>query len=111
FRHCKASELHPDDQRTTLTDNALAEATELVARLAKALEPLEAMDAAPYPLAEFAQRHRDVLDALSKQHEAAAAFLGPEGTKLADAFDELASSSAVAQLELGESEYVELFEA
>jgi len=111
FRHGKASELHPSDQRTTLTDNALAEATELVARLAKALEPLEAMDAAPYPFAEFAQRHRDVLAALSKQHEAAAAFLGPEGTKLADAFDELASSSAAAQLQLVKSEYVELFEA
>src|SRR5215470_13332793 len=111
FRRGEASELHPSDQRTTLTDNALAEATELVARLAKALEPLEAMDDAPYPLAEFARRHRDVLAALSKQHDAAAAFLGPEGTKLADAFDELASSSAAAQLQLVKSEYVELFEA
>jgi len=111
FRHGETSELHPSDQRTTLTDNALAEATELVARLAKALEPLEEMDDAPYPLAEFARRHRDVLAALSKQHDAAAAFLGPEGTKLADALDELASSSAAAQLQLVRSEYVELFEA
>jgi ATP-dependent helicase/nuclease subunit B len=109
FCRGEASELHPSDQRTTLTDDALAEATELIAKLATALEPLEAMDDASYPLAEFARRHHAVLAALSKQHDAAAAFLGPEGMKLADAFDELAASSAAAQLRLVKSEYVELF--
>jgi len=111
FRRGEASELHPSDQRTTLTDDALAEATELVARLAKALEPLETMDEGRYPLAEFARRHRDVVAALSIQNDAAAAFLGPEGTKLADALDELGSSSAAAQLQLVKSEYVEMFKA
>jgi ATP-dependent helicase/nuclease subunit B len=111
LRRGEASELHPSDHRTMLTDDALAEATQLVARLATALEPLEAMDDARYPLAEFARRHRAVLAALSKQHDAAAAFLGPEGTKLADAFDELAASSGAAQLQLVKSEYVELFRA
>ncbi|MFY9899711.1 MAG: double-strand break repair protein AddB, partial [Xanthobacteraceae bacterium] len=99
----------PSDHRTTLTDDALAEATQLVARLTAALEPLEAMDDARYPIAEFARRHRAVLAALSKQHDAEAAFLGPEGTKLEDAFDEVAASSAAAQLQLVKSEYVELF--
>jgi ATP-dependent helicase/nuclease subunit B len=111
FRHGEASQLHPSDQRSRLTDDALAEATELVARLATALEPLEAMDDAPYPLAEFAQRHRAVLAALSKRRDAEAVFLGPEGTKLAEAFDELATSSAAAQLQVVKSEYVELFKA
>ena len=111
FRHGEASELHPSDQRSMLTDDALAEATELVARLATALEPLEAMDDAPYPLAEFAQRHRAVIAALSKQRDAEAVFLGPEGTKLAEAFNELAASSAAAQLQVVKSEYVELFKA
>lgn len=111
FRRGKASELHPSDHRTTLTDDALAEAIELVARLATALEPLEAMDDAHYPLAEFAQRHRTVLTALSKQHDAAAAFLGPEGAKLGDALDELSASSAAAKLQLLKSEYVELFKS
>jgi ATP-dependent helicase/nuclease subunit B len=111
FRHGEASELHPSDQRSTLTNDALAEATELVARLATALEPLEAMDDVAYPLAEFAQRHRAVLAALSKQRDAEAVFLGPEGTKLAEAFDELAASGAAAQLQLVKSEYVELFRA
>jgi ATP-dependent helicase/nuclease subunit B len=111
FRRGEASELHPSDHRTTLTDDALAEATELVARLAKALEPLEVMDDAPYPLAEFSRRHRDALVALSKQHGSAAAFFGPEGAKLAAAFDELATSGAAAQLQLVKSEYVEMFKA
>jgi ATP-dependent helicase/nuclease subunit B len=111
FRRGEASELHRSDQRTTLTDDALAEATELVARFAKALEPLEAMGQGRYPLAEFARRHRDVIAALSKQNDAAAAFLGPEGTKLADALDELGSSSAAVQLQLVKSEYVEMFKA
>ena len=111
FQRCEASELHPSDQRTTLSDDALAEATELVARLATAFEPLEAMGDARYSLAEFARRHRTVVAALSKQHDTAVAFLGPEGTKLADAFDELAASGAAAQLQLVKSEYVELFNA
>jgi len=111
FHRREASELHPSDQRTTLSDDALAEATELVARLATAFEPLEAMGDARYSLAEFARRHRTVVAALSKQHDAAVAFLGPEGTKLADAFDELAASGAAAQLQLVKSEYVELFNA
>ncbi|HET8920209.1 MAG TPA: double-strand break repair protein AddB [Xanthobacteraceae bacterium] len=111
FHRGEASELHPSDHRTTLTDDALAEATQLVARLATALGPLEAIDDARHPLAEFARRHRAVLAALSKQHDAEAAFLGPEGTKLADAFDEVAASSAAAQLQLVKSEYVELFKA
>ena len=109
FQRYEASELHPSDQRTTLSDDALAEATELVARLATAFEPLEAMGDARYSLAEFARRHRTVVAALSKQHDTAVAFLGPEGTKLADAFDELAASGAAAQLQLVKSEYVELF--
>ena len=111
FHRREASELHPSDQRTTLSDDALAEATELVARLATAFEPLEAMGDARYSLAEFARRHRTVVAALSKQHDTAVAFLGPEGTKLADAFDELAASGAAAQLQLVKSEYVELFNA
>jgi ATP-dependent helicase/nuclease subunit B len=109
FRRGEASELHPSDQRAGLSENALADATKLIARLATALEPLERLDGSRRPLAEFAARHRAVLAALSQQDDAEAAFLGPEGTKLADAFDALAASGAAAQLELVKSEYVELF--
>jgi ATP-dependent helicase/nuclease subunit B len=109
FRRGEPSELHASDHRLGLSEDALTNAATLVERLAKALEPLETMDQARHPLAEFARRHRDTLAALSQQDGAAAAFFGPEGTKLADAFDEVAASSAAAQLPLVRSEYVELF--
>jgi len=105
----EASELHRSDQRIGLAENELTDAAELVARLTAALEPLETMDDARYPLADFARRHRAVLAALSKQRDVEVAFLGPEGTKLADAFDEVAANGAAAQLQLAKSEYIELF--
>jgi ATP-dependent helicase/nuclease subunit B len=109
FHRREASELHPSDHRTRLSDGGLADAAALIARLANALAPLEMMDDARRPLADFARRHRAVLAALSQQHDAEAAFLGLAGTKLAEAFDELAASSAAAQLQLVKSEYVEFF--
>src|SRR5262249_37870340 len=109
FHGGEASELHPSDQRSQLREDAVVEAEALVARLAGALAPLETMDGARHPLAEFARRHRDTLAALSQLDGAQAAFLGPEGTKLADVFDEIAASTAAAQLQLVKSEYVELF--
>ena len=39
------------------------------------------------------------------------AFVGPDGTKLADALDELAISEAAAGLPIAPSDYVELFSA
>jgi ATP-dependent helicase/nuclease subunit B len=109
FRRGEASELHPSDQRAQLSEDAVADAAALIARLVSALEPLEMMDASRHPLAEFARRHRAVLAALSQQSGAELAFLGHQGSKLGDAFDELAASGAAAQLQLVKSEYVELF--
>ena len=111
FRRGEASELHPSDHRTVLSEDDLAEAAMLIDRLAEALAPLEAMDDRPHPLAEFALRHRAVVGALSKQHDAEVVFLGPEGKKFADTLDELTLCSAAAQLQLVKSEYVELFNA
>ena len=109
FHRREASELHPSDPRLGLNDDDLTDAATLVARLADALAPLETIDQAGHPLAEFTRRHRDTVARLSQQDGAAVAFLGPEGAKLADAFDEVAASSAAAQLQLVKSEYVELF--
>jgi ATP-dependent helicase/nuclease subunit B len=109
FRRGEKSELHPSDQRAQLSEDAVAEAAALIARLASALEPLEVVDDSRHPLAEFARRHRAVLAALSQQGDAELAFLGHEGSKLADAFDELAASIAASQLQVVKSEYVELF--
>ena len=109
FRRGEGSELHPSDRRSQLSEDAVAEAAALITRLASALEPLETMDDLRHPLAEFARRHRAVLAALSQEGDPEAAFLGAQGNKLAAAFDELAASSAAAQLQLVKSEYVELF--
>jgi ATP-dependent helicase/nuclease subunit B len=111
FRRGETSELHPSDPRTRLRDDELADASELVARLKTALAPLEAMDGGQHPLAEFAERHRNVVAALSQDHGSAAAFTGPDGKKLSDALDELATSSTATQLPISNSDYVELFAA
>ena len=109
FRRRESSELHPSDHRVGLSDAELAAAAKLLARLATALASLEAMDDAARPLADFAERHRAVLAALSKDGNAEAAFLGDDGNKLAATLDELTVSSAAARLQLLKSEYVELF--
>ena len=111
LRRDEASELHRSDHRTDLGDDALADAAALIDRLAAALAPLETMDDARHPLAEFARRHRAVLAELSKQHDAELAFAGAAGKRLADTFDELTVSAAAAELLLGKSEYLEVFNA
>jgi ATP-dependent helicase/nuclease subunit B len=109
FRRREPTDLHPSDPRIGLSEGELADAAELVARLTKALNPLEAMDDGPRPLAEFARRHCSVLAILSKDGGAEAALSGPDGMKIADALDELSASSAATQLQIAKSDYVELF--
>jgi ATP-dependent helicase/nuclease subunit B len=111
FGRREPSELHPSDPRIAISDGELADAAELVARLTTALAPLEAMNDGPHPLAEFAARHGAVLAALSKEGDAAAAFSGFDGNKLANALAELTASSAAARLQIEKSDYVELLTA
>jgi ATP-dependent helicase/nuclease subunit B len=111
FRRGERIDLHPSDPRSRLSSRELADAMELVRRLATALEPLETLPDTPHSLAEFASRHRTVLAALSKDDGAEAAFAGPDGRKLADALEELSNSNAAADLLVEKSDYVELFAA
>jgi ATP-dependent helicase/nuclease subunit B len=110
FRNTKQN-LHRSDPRSDLTDMELNAASDLVAWLAAALEPLETIGHEPRPLSEFAARHREILAALSAENGSASAFAGPDGTKLADALDELAVSEAAAGLPVAKADYVELFAA
>jgi ATP-dependent helicase/nuclease subunit B len=103
--------LHPSDPRKYLSDGEIAEAERLVAKLAMALEPLEKLGSAVLPLRELATRHRDVLAALSEHNGEQAAFIGPDGTKLAAALDDLSVSASAADLAVAGSDYVELFAA
>jgi ATP-dependent helicase/nuclease subunit B len=103
--------LHPSDPRKILSDGQIGEAERLVAKLAAALEPLEASGAASLSLSDLAERHRKVLAALSEHDGEQVALIGSDGTKLADVLDELAASPSAAGLAVASSDYVELFAA
>jgi ATP-dependent helicase/nuclease subunit B len=101
--------LHPADPRKDLSNGEIGEAERLVAKLAAALEPLEKPGSASFTLSELAVRHRDVLAALSEHSGEQAAFIGPDGVKLAAILDEVASSPSAASLAIAATDYVELF--
>jgi ATP-dependent helicase/nuclease subunit B len=103
--------LHPSDSRKDLSDGQIGEAENLVAKLTKALPPLEKSGNDALPLNDLAARHREVLAALSQYGAEQAAFTGSDGTRLADALDELATSPSAASLVVAPSDYVELFTA
>ena len=105
------SDLHPSDPRTTLTDTELSGAADFIAWLIEALEPLESVRKGLHRFSDLIIRHRAVVAALSARDDHEAAFFGPDGTKLADAFDELAASAAAADLLVDTSDYAEFFAA
>src|SRR5580693_1260724 len=103
--------LHPSEPRRALTDAELAAAADLVSRLGEALKPFKSLGRAKLPLSDLAACHSDVLAALSRQGKDEVAFAGRDGTKLADALDELAASKAAARLSVAPPDYLELFSA
>jgi ATP-dependent helicase/nuclease subunit B len=111
FRGGDRTELHWSDPRTELTNTELDAAADLVDRLSAALAPLESLGGGTHSLAEIANRHRDVLALLSRHDGKQAAFVGPDGAKLAEALDELAASESAADFEIAAADYVELFSA
>ena len=84
----------------------------LIARLQKALSPLESLNASkPYDFAELAERHRDVLMALSRdQHGVAVAFEGHQGLALTAAFDDLPGKPERSGLMVQLGDYPEVFQ-
>jgi ATP-dependent helicase/nuclease subunit B len=103
------SQLHRSDPRTGLSDAHLAAATDLVTRLAGALEPLESLGREPRALTDIAARHRDVVAALSGNAGDAVAFSGPSGIRLAEAFEQMATSPAGGALLVEPKDYPEFF--
>ena len=104
------SALHPSDQRTGLTEAALDDAADLIARLGVALAPLEGLNAGPHGFGEIATRHRDVVAALSRDAGGMeAGFAGGDGNALAQALDEIAASDPAAQLRVALDDYPDLF--
>ena len=91
LRGFEPSALHASEPRTRLKDEELAQAQALIVRLQAALAPLEGIDPAkPRDFSELAQRHREVLMALSRDETGVAvAFEGHQGLALSAAFDDL----------------------
>ena len=111
FQRKETTDLHPSDPRTTLRNDDLEAAAILVARLSEALSPLESITGQSLRLSDVATAHQKVVAALSQQAGGEAAFSGPDGSKLAAVFDELAASAAAVALIVDTSDYVELFTA
>jgi ATP-dependent helicase/nuclease subunit B len=110
FRNTKQN-LHSSDPRKYMSDAELDAAAELVAWLGDTLKPLEDVGRDEQALSEFAKQHRNVLAALSLEDGGEVALSGADGTRLADALDELATSEAAAGLCIAKADYVELFSA
>jgi ATP-dependent helicase/nuclease subunit B len=108
FWRKEPSALHWSDPRVALRRRALDAAAALVVRLKRALAPLEELDAQERPLAEFAVRHRQVVEALGTGRRGGEIFSRDDGGQLASAFDEMAEHG---RIRLRPSEYPELFTA
>ncbi len=108
----ETSSLHASEPRTRLRDSELDRAQSLIASLQAALSPLETLSCSkPHDFAELANRHRDVLIALSRdRHGAALAFEGHHGLALASAFDDLLGRRAQSGLTVHVSDYPEVFQ-
>src|SRR5215510_13074339 len=110
FRRGMRCDLHPSDPRVTLTDADLQAAEHLLIELLSAVAPLECLRDGPHALAELAERHRHVVALLSDDGSgAAAAFVGRDGTALANAFAEVIASPPAEHLRVALGDYAETF--
>jgi ATP-dependent helicase/nuclease subunit B len=112
LRRKETSSLHPAEHRAKLRDHELDQAQSLIAALQKALAPLESVASSkPYDFAELAHRHREVLIALSSDHNGVAVvFEGSPGSALAMAFDDLLAEKKPSGLMTQLGDYPEVFQ-
>jgi ATP-dependent helicase/nuclease subunit B len=110
LRRKEASDLHPSDPRTHLSEATLDLAAGLVSRLTEALAPLEGLG--PATFAAIAARHRDVIAALGTDDDGACpALVGIDGQALDAVFEEIAQHQSDAGFVVEPGEYAELFRA
>jgi ATP-dependent helicase/nuclease subunit B len=112
LRRRKNSSLHRSEPRARLHDNGLDDAQALISSLTTALAPLETLSRSkPHDLSELARCHRDALIELScDRHGAAVTFEGPQGSALADAFDDLLGGRGPSGLPVELGDYPEVFQ-
>lgn len=108
----ETSSLHRAEQRAKLKEDELDLAQSLITALQKAFAPLESMaPSRPYDFAELAQRHYEVLSALSSDQDGVAVvFEGAQGSILAAAFDELLGEQKQSGLAVQLGDYPEVFQ-
>jgi ATP-dependent helicase/nuclease subunit B len=113
FRAGKTSTLHGSEPRTRLKDEDLDKVQWLIACLQAALSPLESIDPSrPHDFSELAERHREILIALSRdENGVAVAFDGHQGLALTAAFDEVLGEPSRSGLMVQLSDYPEVFQA
>jgi ATP-dependent helicase/nuclease subunit B len=112
LRSGEPSSLHRAEPRTGLSDDSLDRAQALIASLQAALVPLESLNLSkPFDFADLAERHREVMTALSlDEHGVAVAFEGPQGSALASAFDDLPGTEAKSGLMVQIGDYPDVFQ-
>ncbi|MGI8527193.1 MAG: double-strand break repair protein AddB, partial [Pseudolabrys sp.] len=99
------------DQRKWVNESDRAAAREFVAALTAAFDPLETLPASQHNLAALAERHRDVVAALSREAKQSAAFTGNDGTRLETLFTNLADETPAAKdIAVPTADYAEVFE-
>jgi ATP-dependent helicase/nuclease subunit B len=106
------SSLHRAEPRARLRREDLDRIQRLISTLQTAFAPLEKLEQAkPYDFAELAQRHREILIALSCDESGiATTFEGTEGSALAAAFDDLLREQRLSGLMITLSDYPEVFQ-
>ncbi len=106
------SRLHRAEPRTRLAASDLDQAEALIAQLRAALAPLESIDpSGSHDFSELAERHREVLTALSRDDNGiAVAFEGHQGSALAAAFDDLFGEPERSGLAVQLGDYPDVFQ-
>ena len=102
-------ELHRNDPRRAVAEGDLDAAKRLADRLAQALAPLEVLGHNRNNLFTLAQAHAKVVEALSDEDGAIAAYAGTYGLQLQRTFETLSESQASRTLDLSADEYPEVF--
>jgi ATP-dependent helicase/nuclease subunit B len=111
FRRREPSDLHRSDPRTALTDTDLNAADALLARLTKALAPLESLGRKPVAFADIAAVHRKAVEELGRDDTGKiAALAGREGELLDAAFAEIDRYGGDPGLVIAPGDYLELFQ-
>jgi ATP-dependent helicase/nuclease subunit B len=112
LRGGEPSSLHASEPRARLKDEELDRAQRLIEALRTALSPLESLaPTKPHDFAELAQRHRDILIALSRDpQDVAFVFEDHQGTALASAFDDLLGEQTRSGLMVQLHDYPEVFQ-